>query len=681
MADMLRFVSNLRLVSKLAVPAAALVAAALVTLVMAEHWRASVEREVSTVINRDSARQELALSIVYDFQLGKVNSRDVRLAKTAEEVEGLAAQNEKVKARLETEIGNLSELMIGPDQKQAAADCVTAFQEQEDAIAETTAAKLESLRTGSAPPPGGKGRVALAHLEEIAAKIVVFSKDDMLLAKANAINTSRRAALVLVVGSGLAQLFALVLLVWIAVAQVARPLNRMSGAMVRLAAGDLDVPVHGGERRDEIGAFARSLRVFKENAIALRAAHLDLEHANADLEHRVEARTSELRAAKDDLQHSLEILRRKEQQLASAQKAAHVGSIERDLKSGSIDWSDECYAVFGRQRSAVPPNRGDILRLFHPEDRARYQAAMTASERGEQTLPGEFRIMRPDGAMRWIHHASVVLFDADGAPAYRIGTFRDITEERESAAAREKLVLELSAAKEKLLQQERLSILGQVAATVAHELRNPLSAIRNTNYALLQRQPAEGSVEKRGIERIQRSVARCDLIISDILEYTKVRPLTQKPLKLDLWLTAVLDELILPQGVALERRLASDGTVVALDAERFRRVVINLIDNAAQAMDAAESSIAERRITVETKAGDMAEIAVHDTGPGIPAETLAKIFEPLFTTKRQGTGLGLPTVKQIVEQHAGMIEISSVVGHGTSVRIRLPVTAAEAAAA
>lgn len=673
--------ANLRLLHKLALPAAALVAAALVTLVTAEHWRTSVEREVSTVIDRDAVRQELALSIEADFDLTALNSRDVRLAEKSEEVERLAAENQQIKARLEAELQSLSALMVEPEQRQTAQDCIATFRELETAIENTTAAKIESLKTGEPAPTGGKGRIARAKLDELAAKIVAFSKDDTLLAKANAINTSRRAALVLVVGSGLAQLCALVLLLWIAVAQVARPLNRMSGAMVRLAAGDLDVPVLGGERRDEIGAFARSLRVFKENAIALRAAHLDLEHANADLEHRVEARTAELRAAKDDLQRSLEILRRKEQQLASAQKAAHVGSIGRDLKTGAIDWSDECFAVFGRPRSVAPPSRDDVLLLFHPEDRARYQAVMTASERGEQTSPGEFRIMRPDGSMRWIHHASVVLFDADGAPAYRIGTYRDITEEREAAAARERLVLELSSAKEKLLQQERLSILGQVTATVAHELRNPLSSIRNTIFALSQRQPAEGSAETRGIERIQRSVERCDLIISDILEYAKVRPLSQKPLKLDDWLTAVLDELALLHGVALERRLASDGTVVALDAERFRRVVINLIDNAAQAMDAAESSIAERRITVETRAGEMAEIAVHDTGPGIPAETLAKIFEPLFTTKRQGTGLGLPTVKQIVEQHAGMIEISSVVGRGTTVRIRLPVAAAEAVAA
>jgi signal transduction histidine kinase len=119
-------------------------------------------------------------------------------------------------------------------------------------------------------------------------------------------------------------------------------------------------------------------------------------------------------------------------------------------------------------------------------------------------------------------------------------------------------------------------------------------------------------------------------------------------------------------------RFVASNAWVALDADRFRRVVINLVENAAQAIEGGKVGVSDRRITVTTKASDCAEFVIADTGPGIPPEVLPKIFEPLFTTKSIGTGLGLPTVKQIVEQHGGEIHITSTPGKGTAVHIRLP---------
>ena len=127
----------------------------------------------------------------------------------------------------------------------------------------------------------------------------------------------------------------------------------------------------------------------------------------------------------------------------------------------------------------------------------------------------------------------------------------------------------------------------------------------------------------------------------------------------------------------LELRLNAPDAHVALDQERFRRVLINLIDNSAQAMQDNEGR--DRRITVSTIKSTAFEIVVEDTGAGISPEILPKIFEPLFSTKSIGTGLGLPTVKQIVEQHGGSISVASVVGRGTSVRICLPYAAGKLA--
>ncbi|HUB94571.1 MAG TPA: ATP-binding protein [Stellaceae bacterium] len=226
-------------------------------------------------------------------------------------------------------------------------------------------------------------------------------------------------------------------------------------------------------------------------------------------------------------------------------------------------------------------------------------------------------------------------------------------------------------AESELLKKERLSVLGQLTATVAHELRNPLSSIRNSLHAIRQLSQDAAPIE-RAAARIERSIERCDSLVADLLDYARPRGIACAEVALDPWLAEVLDEQKLPQGIALERRLGAPDAWVAIDTDRFRRVIINLIENAAQAMVASGAEPSDRRIAVTTHAKDGAEIAIDDTGPGIPPEILPRIFEPLFSTKSFGTGLGLPTAKQIVEQHDGTIAIMSRPGQGANVRIRLP---------
>jgi signal transduction histidine kinase len=220
-----------------------------------------------------------------------------------------------------------------------------------------------------------------------------------------------------------------------------------------------------------------------------------------------------------------------------------------------------------------------------------------------------------------------------------------------------------------LVRKERLSALGQLTATMAHELRNPLSAIRNTLFAVKETAANKGIDLERPLTRVERSVARCDRIINDLLDYTRVKELHLAELAPDPWIEEVLSEQRLPAGIELERRLDAD-CMIAIDPERVRRVLINLIDNAAQAMP---EDARERKITVTTALLDdgHCEFAVADTGAGITADVLPKVFEPLFSTKSFGTGLGLPMVKQIVEQHGGTITITSEIGKGTRVTVRL----------
>jgi signal transduction histidine kinase len=235
---------------------------------------------------------------------------------------------------------------------------------------------------------------------------------------------------------------------------------------------------------------------------------------------------------------------------------------------------------------------------------------------------------------------------------------------------------ELVAAQDELVKKERLSAVGQLTATVAHELRNPMSAIKNTVFTLKDYSANKAPELERPLARIDRSIERCDKIIGELLDYSRARDLQKEILGFDPWLREVVTEIKSPPQIGLALELGAGNAKIALDSDRLRRVVINLVENSIQAFSEVEEPRVPARITVRTRIIDQrVECEIEDNGPGISPENLAKIFEPLFTTKRYGTGLGLPTVKQIVAQHGGDITLTSTVGEHTRAVIWLPLAA------
>jgi signal transduction histidine kinase len=234
---------------------------------------------------------------------------------------------------------------------------------------------------------------------------------------------------------------------------------------------------------------------------------------------------------------------------------------------------------------------------------------------------------------------------------------------------------------EELVRTERLSTLGQLTATVAHELRNPLSAIRNTYYVMKEAASRKETNFDRQLDRMERSIGRCDRIISDLLDYSRLRTLNRSPVIFDQWIDEVLIDQHLPDDVRLIKRLDGAGATIGIDVDRMRQVVNNLVENAAQAMHGSDSGNVREIVVSTAVAADACELTVSDTGPGIPASVLPKVFEPLFSTKSFGTGLGLSVVRQIVEQHGGTVTITSDPEKGACVAIRLPHRAATELAA
>lgn len=235
----------------------------------------------------------------------------------------------------------------------------------------------------------------------------------------------------------------------------------------------------------------------------------------------------------------------------------------------------------------------------------------------------------------------------------------------------EKRTKELEAAQVELVLKERLSVLGQLTATVAHEIRTPLSAVRNSVFAIgSAMEHGRRDRVQRALELAERNIVRCDNIIAELLDLTRRREL--KPEKTDLreWLGAVTDEYLFPSSIVIEKDFQSTAPV-NIDRERFSRAVNNVLQNSVRAL--LHKDGADKRITVASRQEKHhVEIVISDNGPGIAPELMPHIFEPLFTTRSFGFGLGLTVVKNIMAEHGGGVEIHSEKGMGAQAVLRLP---------
>ncbi len=237
---------------------------------------------------------------------------------------------------------------------------------------------------------------------------------------------------------------------------------------------------------------------------------------------------------------------------------------------------------------------------------------------------------------------------------------------------------ELEIAQAELVRKEKLATLGQLTATVSHELRNPLGTIRTAFFSLDKRIRNKVSGVDKFLERAERNIKRCDNIIDELLGFTRIRKPAFESTIIDEWLDQEIDEMNIPDYIKVKKKLMS-GAQVMIDRDRFYRCLLNIIDNAWQAVvedkkkPGPEKNAESFILTIESrKSKGKVKIVIKDTGPGIPHAKIEKIFEPLYSTKNFGVGLGLPIAKQIIEQHNGEIEIKSKEEIGTDVTLWLP---------
>lgn len=243
--------------------------------------------------------------------------------------------------------------------------------------------------------------------------------------------------------------------------------------------------------------------------------------------------------------------------------------------------------------------------------------------------------------------------------------------------ALEERTTQLHAMQESLERNTRLIALGQLVSNTMHELRGPLGAMLTSLHLVEKRVGDADPAARKGLERIHRSIRRCDDIITRLLDYSRYESLAPEPTRIDQWLRALLHVQAMPEGVSLEFDPGLGDRRGAVDRDRLQRALVHVIENAAQAIaDGGKPGY----IAVSTRAGGKSmEIRIADNGPGVPDECRADIFEPLFSGRSGRIGLGLPIARRIVEQHGGTIALDSHPDQGTTVIVTLPLDSEEPA--
>src|SRR5579864_213854 len=359
------------------------------------------------------------------------------------------------------------------------------------------------------------------------------------------------------------------------------------------------------------------------------------------------------------------------ERVAYALSAARVGSWWVD-SDGSEYWSPSFRKLIGV--AADVPHSTELFRsLVHSEDREAVTRAdvQMLSEPGEHEF--EYRIEGPDGDVRTMFTRGLCSVDESGKRTGVIGVVIDITERKRDEQARIEL-------EQQLLQSQKVETIGRLAGGIAHDFNNLLTGI--SGFAELAQVAMDcGRTPREELDEIRAGAGRAAALTRQLLAFSRKQILRDEVLDVNevVRQTENLLERVIGEDVELEQVLRQKQVVVSADRSQLEQVLLNLVVNAREAMPQGGRvtvEVDEVEIDVthapELHAGRFALLAVTDTGVGMDAETAARIFEPFYTTKRDGTGLGLATVHGIVSQSGGTIWVYSEPDNGTTFKVYLP---------
>jgi C4-dicarboxylate-specific signal transduction histidine kinase len=407
-----------------------------------------------------------------------------------------------------------------------------------------------------------------------------------------------------------------------------------------------------------------SLLILWFSDVRRRAERL-LTEARDNLERRVAERTAKLQEANSELQKT-------EAYLAEAQRLSHTGSWSWSPDTDVRYWSEECYRVLGFDPRDGAPRMEELIQRIHPDDQPGFRESASKGRYKKLDEELDYRIVHPGGAVRDIHSIGHPVLSTSGHLIEFVGTVIDITEPKRAEQERAKLrQLETD-----LAHINRVSTLGEMAASLAHEVKQPIAAARNNARAALNflaKKPPDLGEVKEALACIVGDADRAGDIIDRIRAHTKKAPPRMDRFDLNEALTEVVElarSEIAKNGVAVQTRLVQEVAPVRGDRVQLQQVMLNLILNAIEAMG---SVAGPRELLISTEQRQTnGVVSVRDSGPGIGPEERQRVFEAFYTTKSNGVGIGLSICRSIIDAHGGRLWSEANEPRGATFQFTVP---------
>jgi PAS domain S-box-containing protein len=370
---------------------------------------------------------------------------------------------------------------------------------------------------------------------------------------------------------------------------------------------------------------------------------------------------TERKWAEDALRHS-------EADLAEAQRLSHTGSFGWRTSTGEIIWSEESFRIFEYDPANCKPTVELVLQRIHPEDIALVQQTIDRASRDGTDWDLEHRLLMPDGSVKYVHVVTHAVRDESGKLEF-VGAVLDVTERKQAEEALHKAQAELA-------HVTRVTTLGEMTASIAHEINQPLAAVVNNASACLRWLAASN------LEEARQSAA---LVIADGHRageiINRIRALINKAPPQKDWLDineTIIEVIALARSeaqknrVSLQSQLSSDLPLILADRIQLQQVILNLMINAIEAMNGIND--APRELLVSSAKGDSQGVlvTVRDSGPGLDPKSLDHLFDAFYTTKPQGMGMGLAISRSIIEAYGGRLWATANEGRGATFQFTLP---------
>ena len=366
-----------------------------------------------------------------------------------------------------------------------------------------------------------------------------------------------------------------------------------------------------------------------------------------------------------------EELRRSEAYLAEGQRISHTGSWGWNVATGELFWSREHFRIFGFNPETAKASYPMFLERIHPQDRPFVEQTFDRAVREKSDLEMDYRIVLTDASTRYLQSLGHPVIGESGDLVGFVGTVMDVTERKQAEGALHKAQAELG-------HVTRVMTMGELVASIAHEVNQPLGAIVTNGHAcvrLLSREVPDLDKSREVIERMIRDGMRASEVIKRIRDLLHKAPAERVPLNINETIReviALVSSDVLRSKVELKTELAADLPPVVGDRIQLQQVILNLILNARDAMSAVKTHPRELLITSrKSKTGEVV-VAVRDSGAGLNPKNVDRIFDPFFTTKPEGMGLGLSISRTIVETHGGTLWAIPNGDKGATMQFTLP---------